>query len=283
MTVPFVPETPIVALYDHLHCPGFGRASRLARAREFVKHPPELAAMFEASVALMHQFVPRDEAFYPPRPEHDASTGIVPPTLDVALRLRAQSPFQPAASVEAQSAAEDAALPDGVSSVRVEDLCFSYLDRELVPSRTTGERDLRGTKVRLDLLLRSDPDRVPVVCEVKVGGDKDAFAALVQALACTAQLATPAQYTRLAKYGCAGKQADIATATGPTFDIVVLLHNPPTGTYLPELRAETRHLAALLLGQPGVATTVRRIVGLTSRDAPDGDLAIELDYGYARE
>ncbi len=51
----------------------------------------------------------------------------------------------------------------------------------------------------LDLLM-CDPAGVPAVCEVKTPGDMDPFFSLVQALACTAHLATPAQMSRLATY-----------------------------------------------------------------------------------
>ena len=54
---------------------------------------------------------------------------------------------------------------------------------------------------RIDLLLvRTDPGpRVPIVCEVKIGGDQNVHYALIQALALAAQLAPVAQRKRLSE------------------------------------------------------------------------------------
>jgi hypothetical protein len=177
-----------------------------------------------------------------------------------------------------------------------------YLDRELVPTRTTGGATHEGTAICLDLLLRNAADRTPVVAEIKrtsdldlarpelkPATDKDPFAALVQALACTAQLATPPQYERLAFWGRAvardGKDnpapAVIPRVAVPSFDIYLVLHNRPTGTHLTELGEETARLSGLLLAQPAVARHVRRIACLITRLEEDRLLS-EVDWAYKR-
>jgi hypothetical protein len=83
----------------------------------------------------------------------------------------------------------------------VNDPCLNirYVDYEVVPARTTGGAKYDDGKegrtwVRLDLLLLADN---PVIAEVKLRSDKNPFYALVQALTCAAELATPAQRDRL--------------------------------------------------------------------------------------
>ena len=59
---------------------------------------------------------------------------------------------------------------------------FSYVDRELVIARTTGnarydDDEKATTGVRADLLLKHDGDGSPIVGEIKIATDKDPFSA----------------------------------------------------------------------------------------------------------
>jgi hypothetical protein len=298
-----VPSTPIVELYAELHEKGVGRARRLARAEEFVATPSSLAERFGDSVTMLAAYLLRNEGFYHSRRRYEVGDVSASSTTDLALRVRDAGGLWPAAAAGAGagSAAAQATVP-GVSAVAPADLACEYLDRELVATWTTGGARHDGIAVRLDLLLCNATDRTPIVAEVKrtahvdpaqphrkPSTDKDAFSALIQALACTAQLATPAQYARLARWGRAesnGAQdrpasADIDLGPPPVFDIYVILHNRPTGTYLPELGAMAERLAVLLLGEPPVARHVRRIACLLTRLERDA-LCAEVDWAYER-
>jgi hypothetical protein len=185
--------------------------------------------------------------------------------------------------------------PRGLRCVSAEELACEYLDRELVAMRTTAGTASPGIAVRLDLLLAAT-DRTPIIGEIKrtadatgrgvPATDKDPFSALVQALACTAQLATPAQYARLSRWGRAGpdgrpKPADLAPASTPTFDVYIVLHNRPVGTHLPELGNVTEQLAVELLANAGVARLVRRIACLVT-EVREGTLTTQREWAFER-
>ena len=76
----------------------------------------------------------------------------------------------------------------------------------------------------MDLLLAEDG--LPIVCEVKIDSDQDAFYGLIQALAYAAELATPNQIERLKenypnKFNDGIEPKDIG--------VLVLLVNSPNG------------------------------------------------------
>jgi hypothetical protein len=143
-------------------------------------------------------------------------------------------------------------------------------------------------------LLAHAEDRTPIVGEVKytktidseashkkTSSDKDPFSAVVQALAVISQLVNPSQYLRLDQFGRAAHQhAGLRDAASPVFDAYVVLHNPSNGTFLEELGEETRRLSALLLTEPAVARSVRRIACLTT--TRDDDLRVETEFAYER-
>lgn len=301
MTV-VVPTTPIIGLYEELHRKGVSREQKLARARGFVANPASLAVMFHDSVLRLATYKPEDEGFYKSRKHYEVGDVKASSTTDFALRVRDAGGLRPRSGGEATLLETEHLAAPGVLGVSAAALKCRYLDRELVATRTTGGATHEGTAVRLDLLLCNDADRTPIIGEVKrtsdvdplhqhhkPATDKDPFSALVQALACAAQLSTLSQYARLARWGRTenrGKRdypvmADIAASDAPVFDVYVVLHNRPQGTHLPELGVEAERLAALLLAQPTVARHVRRIACLlTKLDA--GKLNAEALWAYQR-
>lgn len=94
------------------------------------------------------------------------------------------------------------------------DFDVTYVERELSVMRTTAaakwsdptETGPAGRALLPDLLLANREDRTPAIGEIKVTKqgadqtDKDHYAALIQALAGAAHLATPAQYARLQRW-----------------------------------------------------------------------------------
>jgi hypothetical protein len=294
-----VPSTPIVEFYDSLDERGVGREKRLACAAKFVVNPASLAKKFGASVRALEDYLPNPEGFYRSRPHYAVGDKRRSSTIDLALRIRYAGGLTPTQGTPGSAPVD---LPAGVSVVSADQLGAAYLDREVVPGRTTGGVAHGGTAVRLDLLLRNATDRTPVVAEIKrtsdldpaqpdrkPATDKDPFSALVQALAATAQLASPPQYARLARWGQAvtrdgrdyPEPADIARVAVPLFDIYLVLHNRPTGTYLKELGEETARLSGLLLAQPAVARHVRRIACMVTH--LDGEqLLSKVEWAYER-
>ena len=98
-----------------------------------------------------------------------------------AGRLLVRELSEVADGVRAPTAADFAfwlAREGGLSVAGEPLLDCSYVDREL-SLRAPGLG-----RLRLDLLLASAYDRAPVLAEVKLGSDKDPFAALIQLLAC---------------------------------------------------------------------------------------------------
>ena len=95
-------------------------------------------------------------------------------------------------------------------------LAFRYVDRELSPLRSTGSH--RFARRSLDLLLANANDDLPIYGELKIGGDKPAYFALVQLLALAADLLPESQRVRLkgtpADPTCDGpKRAHMRTST----------------------------------------------------------------------
>jgi hypothetical protein len=297
-----VPSTPIVRLYDELHQKGVSREDKLLRAKQFVADPASLGALFHTSVATMATYKPADEGFYKSRTHYEVGDVKASSTTDLALRIRDAGGLQPAQSEHNPLLVAETLPATDVTSVPGSALACAFLDRELVATRTTGGATHEGTAVRLDLLLCNRADRTPIIAEVKrtsdvdplkehyePATDKDPFSALVQALACAAQLATPAQYARLARWGrtlAHGKkdlpaEADIAACDPRVFDVYVVLHNRPQGTHLRRLGEEAERLAALLLAQPSVAHHIRRIACLLTTLVA-GELRSEAQWAYER-
>lgn len=285
------PSTPMVALYDELHARGVSRKAKLARAEAFVAAPDDLAARFGRSVAKIEGYLPLNQGFYTTRKRYAAGTVKAASTIDLALRIRDAGGLTIAHAVPTPGGP----LPSSVQPVEFDRLACDYLDRELVATRTAGGAAPAGTAVRLDLLLANRGDRTPIVGEIKRTGehdakatDKDPFSALVQALACVSQLASPAQYARLTRWGAATPRdtveepgpCDIATDTPPLFDVYVL-HNRPGGTYQAELATATERLAVALLATAPVARHVRRIACVITSLEGQG-LHAEVDWAYER-
>jgi len=112
---------------------------------------------------------------------------------------------------------------------------YLYVDREVVPARTTAGRGAtmanrfndeartRSTSaMKADLLLQSSPTARPTIGEVKIstakGDDADPVYALVQALALASQLVNTNQRSRLRRHYPRGNLAE----AGP-LDVVVFL------------------------------------------------------------
>lgn len=151
------------------------------------------------------------------------------------------------------------------------------MDYEIAPTRTTNHAEFDDggtwrTGVFIDLLLASCAEpRTPIVGELKIRGDKDPFTALIQTLACSAHLATTAQYERLRSFVGAGR---FPVTQQPRLDCYVLLYRflEKHQTDLKALDEKAETLSARLMARPEVTAHLRRIACVSIQLERDGKL-----------
>ena len=168
-----------------------------------------------------------------------------------------------------------------------EPLGWTYVARELVPLRTSGQgaetSALSRASRRVDLLL-ADAERTPVVTEVKAKSDQHPFYGTVQALLLAAQLASPAQRRRLTTHH--GVKPD-----GPIDLCLVLAANaryffePEKGwkrtpKFKPKLTEEAGRLSAAFVADARTHPYVRSITWLDARMG-DGQLVFARRQRFA--
>jgi len=112
------------------------------------------------------------------------------------------------------------------------------------------------------LLLANAEDRTPIVGEVKLGGDQNAFYALIQALVHAARLSTPKQLERLRRF-----YADHFAGEQPAgvVDVYVIVRDAPAAGTRPELFKLATKLAEQLVDDAEVSQRVRRIACVAAR------------------
>ncbi len=255
-----VPVTPLVEEYRRLL--KLSQPQRLERAEQLIRRPTSLAEAFSESRQQFASFDHADEDFYDPVPPRTAlpkNPKGLGSTVEVAARLSG----------------------GGRKRVLGDDrLSFSYIDRELVPSRTKSGAVFADGKsirsgLRLDLLLANHHDGIPIIGEVKVAQDKDPFFALIQALTHAAYLSTPSQLKRLARVYSKKK-----IKVGKKLDVYLLLAQAPAAaTYWFELREAARRLAARLVEQKSLTDGVRRIAAV-DLDLIDGRMRVSKRFSY---
>lgn len=95
---------------------------------------------------------------------------------------------------------------------------YTFVERELNPRRTRlGQFSDKRPATKsgtggIDVLFRSLATGFPVVGEIKVRGDKNAFFGLIQAMTYAVELSTPSQLARLKKHTPAFGTLDVDTA-----------------------------------------------------------------------
>ena len=240
-----IPDTQLFRLYGQLR--KAHQKDRLAEAERLVKQPGLLAKMFAESVLEFAGYSNIDEPFHPRPVGEKPSKGKF------------------AGGATGRRVAHVLALSDRSVTVKgASDLKLIYVDHEVKPARTTGGAvypDGRPSTIgmNLDLLLR-DSAGTPAVCEVKASGDMDPFFALVQALACTAQLVSRAQRQRLAHWYPKLKM------DGPidVFVLQVARDGHPRGPFMPALTDAANDLIHLLGANKAITKHIRTMAVLTT-------------------
>lgn len=162
------------------------------------------------------------------------------------------------------------------------ELSFTYVDREIIPTRTTGGArfsDGRKAKTgkRLDWLLANLADRRPIIAELKVDDDKNPFYALVQMLMYAAELVTRNQAKRLTRHyeqllipGIDGQGDDDL----PSVDLYYILCNYNWRSQVrSELFETTERICECIMEERAVNSHVRRIACLEAKLNEQGQLS----------
>ena len=148
------------------------------------------------------------------------------------------------------------------------ELDFRYVERELVPARTTATAQYsngqaKGKFIRFDLLLAAE---LPILCELKLRHDNSsAFYALIQLLASLSEVATDSQRERLWRY----YSPELPDPRDGRFDLYLMFHEFNSNSKpKSEILELTGKLAEELIRFPEISTHVRRIAMLDSRWIP---------------
>lgn len=205
---------------------GAGLTAQHERAGELLEHPDVVTRLYRAGTtglgrgAMSEPFYPAGarkglaERWPPARTEHFAERLWRPTTWKVG---------------------------DGETG-----LDFHYVDREIVTARNgkaiaaivDDERRLE----RLDLLLCNSTDRTPILAELKIRRDENAFYGLIQGLAHVAQLQSKSQRKRLSKV-----YTDYFPTTPEQLDLYVILFERPTKGKPKALLEQAQQLAPHLV------------------------------------
>ncbi len=125
---------------------------------------------------------------------------------------------------------------------------FKYIEREVPTSRTTNAITEYGVKGKsgsggIDFIGSNCTDKLPVLGEIKVRSDQNAFYALIQLLTYLSELSTCNQIDRINKYKLFG---DITLTEEATFYLYIVSVYANLGDIKNEILSETQRLAAHL-------------------------------------
>jgi hypothetical protein len=260
----------MLELFSSIECQTF-MAKELLRGKKLTA----LAEKFRRSVERFAAFTNLDEPFYP----------ISPPRKDLPDVMTI---------ADITDTLSLTAFLDRCRSAQVDDdpeLGFVYVDREIVPARKTGkavfENGDRSTCYRrLDWLLTNARDGLPIIAEVKVGTDKNAFSALLQLLMYAAELATPAQQKRLRQhYPKDFASCDAAEdSTRPSLDTYIILSKQnPRSRERQEILKLTSEICHRLLIEDGMTRYIRRISCLEATLDTSRQLRFKKLFSYSAQ
>ena len=263
-----VPYTPILALHHDVR--GWSRARRLAKAKEWADDPRGLIDCYVRSVEGFSEYDNRREHFLSLTSSGESR--------------RAPRPEPPPPAIRTTDDLVSWIARDGGFDLSGH-LGADYVEREVSVIRTTNRarwddpaaHGSAGRALLPDLLLATRSDRTPAVGEIKITKvgtnrtDKDPFAAVIQALAAVAHLATEAQYDRLLRHFPEARFRPLDGA-GPRLDLyMVAVAHDATITDIEEITDAVRRLSARLMDDGRMKRTLRRIA-FVELDVSSGEL-----------
>lgn len=123
---------------------------------------------------------------------------------------------------------------------------FKYIEREVPTCRTPKTKSEAGIKKSgaggIDFI--GSNDKLPILGEIKVEGDQNAFYALIQLLTYLSELSTPNQIERIIKMNPFGNISDFPSKN--SFYLYIVLVFSEYGTLKQQILTETKKLAAHL-------------------------------------
>ena len=259
------PLTDLLRFYRQLREPdNRGLSAHLCKVRQFSKDPAALAGLFERSLEQFAGYSNPKQFFHAGEISGECTDLADSPVPRACAPLGGPPPERISRTIDfAQWAyklgvCEVAALPE---------LAFGYIDRELDCLRKSpGQRLENGTPSKralvLDLLLKNTVDSTPILAELKIQADEDAFYALIQCLCAAVHLMSEPQRKRLRSvYGL----TSLMKESGPYLDLYLFFVEPRKTGEWPVVLSETLKLRDQLLQQPSIAGTIRRIEFLEAR------------------
>jgi hypothetical protein len=259
------PLTDLLRYYWQLREPGKrGFAAHLCMAQQFSKDPVELVELFERSMEQFARYSNPTQFFH----EGEISGGRTDLVDSIVAGACAPMNGPPPETISRTIDFARWVHKQGVCEVQaMHDLAFGYIDRELDCLRTKPGQPLEdGTPskgaILLDLLLKNKVDSTPILAELKIHNDQDAFYGFIQCLCAAVHLVSEPQRERLRSvYGLTSALKD----SGPYLDLYVIFFKPREKGKWPEVLGETLKLRDRLLQQPAIAKRIRRIEFLESR------------------
>jgi hypothetical protein len=265
-----IPFTPMMALhYRMARRPLPTVAAQCATAEAWAADPSELIDAYIESVRLFQTYANPKEHFLNLRPDGTPHRDPLP-----------KPPSLPVANTDALVSWIDEHSGFGISEHPELQLGVDYVEREVSVIKTRNAmwddpeaQGSAGRALQPDLLLRTR-DGTPAIGEIKVtrpgratksgalgqpNPDKDPLAALVQALAAVAHLATPPQYARLRTFF---PQANFTEPgpEGPRLDVYLVEYNHGGIPWIEEIACDVRTISKAVTRHPEVSKTLRRVV-----------------------
>lgn len=136
-------------------------------------------------------------------------------------------------------------------------LDFVFINYEVSPLRTTkaiyqdGEKGSSSGTGGIDFIGYNNIQKIPILGEIKINGDKNPFYALIQLLTYLSELSIPSQIKRINKFNLFGNNVTLKNDT--VFDLYILFyHSKKKKKYYDYILNNTKELANKIVGSKNI-------------------------------